>query len=149
MDGSPSSREPIGQRLPRYLGTFGLGLAAAGLIGLVVWLATSARLVDALGYSYSALGAVLLLVGGMRGSGYGSPAARGNDSPANALGRAGDGPSAGRQTGWPAGAGGYDPVARRRRRLQSAADPAAFWQVMAGCAYFGLGLLLTLLFAAD
>ncbi len=149
MNVSPSAREPIKQRLPRYLNAFGLGLAAAGLIGLVVWLATSARLVDALGYSYSGLGALVLLLGGMRGSGYGSSAARADNSPGDATGRTGDPASGSRHPGWGAVVGGYDPVGRRRRRLQATPDPAAFWQVMAGCAYFGLGLLLTLLFAAD
>ncbi len=40
-------------------------------MGVIVWLATSMRLIDAVVYVYSGLGALLLLVGGVRGSGYG------------------------------------------------------------------------------
>ena len=40
-----------------------------------------------------------------------------------------------------------DPVERRRRRLTAPPNPAAFWQVIAGCAYIGIGVLMTMLLA--
>jgi hypothetical protein len=131
--------------MPGYLATFGLGLAGAGAVGLVVWLATSARLVDAVGYSFSGLGAVLLLVGGIKGSGY-SGSVRGGavlpdgdrSVPRSASNRSGEVSDTTR----------LDPVERRRRRLMAPSNPAAFWQVAAGCAYIGIGVLMTVLLAA-
>jgi hypothetical protein len=131
--------------MPGYLTTFGLGLAGAGAVGLVVWLATSARLVDAVGYSFSGLGAVLLLVGGIKGSGYsgsvrgGAVLSDGDRSvPRSASNRSGEVSDTTR----------LDPVERRRRRLMAPPNPAAFWQVAAGCAYIGIGVLMTVLLAA-
>lgn len=118
-------------------------------MGLVIGLATSARLVDALGYTYSALGALLLLVGGIRGSGYGQAATRAGASAAGEPGRAREGEAPALPGAGAAATGKLDALERRRRRLLAPPDPAAFWQVVAGCVYFGLGLLLTVAFAAD
>ena len=121
---------PLRERLPGYLVAFSVGLGAAVAVGLVVWLATSARLVDAIGYALSALGAVSLLVGGIRGSGYAGSAS------GEAAGAAGS-----------PGGGRLDPVERRRRRLMAPPDPTAFWLVVAGCAYLAVGVVLTVLLA--
>jgi len=141
MDTTPSAERPLRERLPGYLAAFGIGLAAGAAVGVIVWLATSARLSDAVGYTYSALGAVLLLVGGVRGSGYPRPGAasrgtvgRGLGTAWEAVGRRGDQGEATR----------LDPVGRRRR-LMAPPNPAAFWQVVAGCAYLAIGVLLTVL----
>jgi len=135
MEATPPVVPPLRERLAGYLAAFAVGLAAGAAIGVVVWLATSARLVDAIGYTYSALGAVLLLVGGVRGSGY--PGAAGRAAP--------DG---GREAPTGAVAGGrVDPVERRRGRLMAPPNPAAFWQVVAGGAYIAVGVLMTVLLA--
>lgn len=121
---------PLRERLPGYLVAFSVGLGAALAVGLVVWLATSARLLDAIGYALSALGAVLLLLGGIRGSGY-----------------AGLAPGEAARAEGPAGGGRLDPMERRRRRLMAPPDPTAFWLVAAGCAYLAVGVVLTVLLA--
>lgn len=122
MDAASRPVEPLRQRLPGYLVAFAAGLGAGTLVGVLIWLATSARLIDAVGYSYSGLGAVLLVVGGARGGGYLSPGSGGAEP--------------------------RDPVERRRARLRARPDPASFWQVVAGFAYVGVGIVLTVAFAA-
>jgi len=145
MDAPPLKPAPLRERLPGYLTAFTLGLAGGGLVGVIVWLATSMRLIDAVVFVYSGLGALLLLVGGIRGRGYGKSgrgsedAAAGGGSP---QGAAGEGAST--RVGWPAGS---DPLERRRRRVSAPPDPGTFWQVVAGFAYMGVGVALNLLFA--
>ncbi len=122
MDDTPPAARPLGERFPAYLAAFAVGLGTGGLVGVVIWLATSARLIDAVGYTYSALGAVLLLTGGARGSGY---------------------PRPGREAG-----ARRDPVERRLALLRRGPDPRAFWEVVAGFAYLALGVVLTVVLAA-
>jgi len=134
MDAAPPARTPLRVRLPGYLVAFALGLVGGGLVGVVVWLATSVRMADAVGYTYSALGVLLLLVGGLRGTGHGlvgSAMPGGQADPAD-----------------PGAMHRLDPIERRHRRLLAPPDPSAFWQVVAGFAYLGLGVALNLLFAA-
>jgi len=145
MDTTPAAGPPLRERLPGYLAAFGIGLAAGAAVGVIVWLATSARLSDAIGYTYSALGAVLLLVGGVRGSGYSGRGATGRGAVGRGLGAAGEAAGPLDQRG---DATRLDPVERRRRRLMAPPNPAAFWQVVAGCAYLAIGVLLTMLLAA-
>lgn len=144
MQAEPPVVPPLRERMPGYLTTFGLGLAGAAAVGLLVWLATSARLVDAVGYSFSGLGAVLLLVGGIKGSGY-SGSARGGAALPNGERSARRGTSS--RLAEVTEAARLDPVERRRRRLMAPPNPAAFWQVAAGCAYIGIGVLMTVLLA--
>lgn len=146
MEATPPTPAPLSERLPRYLTAFALGLAGGGLAGVIVWLATALRLIDAIAYVYSGLGALLLLVGGIRGSGYGRPGGALDEAVAGRRSsREGSaGAAAPRRTGWPSG---HDPLERRRRRMSFAPDPGSFWQVMAGFAYLGLGVALNLLFA--
>ncbi|HSQ38396.1 MAG TPA: hypothetical protein VLS92_10940 [Acidimicrobiia bacterium] len=134
MDAAPPTGAPLRVRLPGYLVAFALGLAAGGLVGVVVWLATSVRITDAVGYTFSALGALLLLVGGFRGSGHGlvGSAMPGGDE----------------LQGSPEAMRRLEAIERRRRRLLAPPDPSAFWQVVAGFAYLGLGVGLNLLFAS-
>jgi hypothetical protein len=147
MDGKPAGVRPLRERLPGYLIAFALGLAAGGLVGVVVWLATSVRIADAIGYAYSTLGALLLLTGGIRGSGYAGSGGQSEEVPGGRERPTGESPAAGARVGraWPVG---LDPVERRRRRITAAPDPAAFWQVVAGFAYLGVGVTLTLVLAA-
>lgn len=149
MDGPSLSREPLRQRLPGYLTSFGVGLGAAGLVGLVIGLATPVRLTDAVGYAHTVLGGVLLLTGGVRGSGYGSRPAEAPKSGPGKVGRPEEHGGGARRWVPPLLGGGGDLMERRRRRLLSPPDPAAFWQVLAGAAYFGIGVLLTVLFAGN
>lgn len=146
MDATPPAVSPLRERFPGYLAAFALGLGAGGLIGGVIWLATSARITDAVGYTYSALGALLLLVGGVRGSGYGNPVGGVGEAFAGRGSRrgepAGDGAPARGRPPWE-----RDPVGRRRRRLSAEPNHTAFWQVVAGFAYLGVGVALTVVFA--
>lgn len=144
MDATPAAARPLRERFPGYLAAFAAGLGAGGLVGVVIGLVTSARIIDAVGYTYSALGALLLLVGGAQGSGYPSPGARVPEVLGGPGGTLGGDPAEGRRVA----AARFDPVERRRRRLRARPNPAALWQVVAGCAYLGVGVVLTVLFAA-
>jgi len=148
MDAKPAAVSPLPERLPGYLRAFALGLAGGGLVGVVIWLATSVGIADAIGYTYSGLGALLLLTGGIKGSGYASPAGQSGELPGG-RGRGGaERPVAATPAprAWPAG---RDPVERRRRRITAAPDPAAFWQVVAGLVYLAVGVALTLAFGSS
>jgi len=144
MDATPAAEPALRERLAGYLVAFGIGLAVGAAVGVIVWLATAARLSDAVGYTYCALGAVLLLVGGVRGSGYSRPSPGGRAALGGGLGAAWE--AAGRR-GEAIDPVRLDPRERRRRRLMAPANPAAFWQVVAGCAYLAIGVLLTVLLA--
>ncbi len=146
MDASPPTPAPLRERLPGYLSAFTLGLAGGGLVGVIVWLATSIPLLDAVVFVYSGLGALLLLVGGVRGIGYGKSGGGSEEAVAgrgsSPEGSAGEGAST-----WPGWSAGRDRLERRRRRMSAPPDPGTFWQVVAGFAYVGLGVALNLLFA--
>ena len=146
MDAPPPKPASLRERLPGYLTAFTLGLAGGGVVGVIVWLATSMRLVDAVVYVFSGLGALLLLVGGIRGSGYGRSGGGSDETVAgrSSAGEGSPGAGASKRAGW---AAGRDPLERRRRRMSAAPDPGSFWQVVAGFAYMGLGVALNLLFA--
>lgn len=149
MDGPSPPRVPLRQRLPGYLTSFGVGLGAAALVGLVIGLAAPVRLTDAMGYACTALGGVLLLTGGMRGSGYGSRPAEAPGARPGTVDRPEEPGGGTRRWVPPLLGGGGDLMERRRRRLLSPPDPAAFWQVLAGAAYLGIGAVLTVLFAGS
>jgi len=146
MDTPPPTPAPLRERLPGYLSTFTLGLTGGGLVGVIVWLATSMPLIDAVVFVYSGLGALLLLVGGVRGIGYGKSGGGSEEAVADRRsgpeGSAGEGAST--RAAWPAG---RDPLERRRRRVSAPPNPGTFWQVVAGFAYVGLGVALNVLFA--
>lgn len=140
--------EPLRRRLPVYLKAFALGVAAAAAGGILIFLFSAAGLFDAIGYAFLGLGTIMLLVGGGRGGGYANlglgalgTMARGYRS-RDAIG---SGPAADPErddygvTAHPAG----DPMERLRRGLRPPPNPTAFWQVMGGVAYLGLGVALT------
>ena len=56
--------EPLRERFPVYLKVFSVGLAAIGVLALIVLLVSSARPAHAFGYSALAAGTLCLLVGG-------------------------------------------------------------------------------------
>ncbi len=106
-------------------------MAAAGVISLVVWWLADPTLLEAFGGSLIGIGALSLLAGGLAGGGYvtagdygilyGRRHRHGWDSVQAEIGRA------------------QDLRARLQRRLRPAANPSAFWQVIAGLLLVGMG----------
>ena len=131
--------------MPDYLAMFALGISVAVVVGLIVVWVSTYSFVGGFGYSLIGLGMVLLLAGGVSGGGYANlgvgalgtmfgselraePGAAQDDDPEElrrqVFGRRGD------------------PRERLRKGLRPEANPRAFWQVIAGFAYFGLGTLI-------
>ncbi len=137
--------EPLAERLPRYAVAFAVGAAVALLVGAVWGLSTATAMLDALSWSLMLAGVALLLVGGASGGGYtnlglgafGSLFGTGrryDEDPDDADVRMG----ARRRV---------DPHERLRQGLRPGPNPTAFWQVIGGFAYIGLGILLIETFA--
>ncbi len=136
--------EPLRERMPAYLISFGAGLALGGLVGLIVWAWADTALAPAMGYAFIGLGTLLLLVGGARGGGYSNLGVGAVEALVGGRNRTGDdyadsdlrrGEVMKRR----------DPMERLRRGLRPQANPSAFWQTIGGFLYLGLGALLTLL----
>ncbi len=133
---------PLRDRLPDYGAVFGVGLAACVGVGLVVWIISSVSLTSSIGYTVILYGVVLMLAGGASGGGYtnlgmgavGSMfGSRRTDEPHENLGRT-----------W-SGGGRLDPAERLERGLRPEANPRAFWQVIGGLAYLGIGLAVVVI----
>lgn len=136
-------------RMPDYIALFGSGVAVGAAVGLlVVWLSDTS-FAAGFGYSLIGIGVLMLLAGGVSGGGYanlgvgalgtmfgaGLRAEPGNsqdDDPEElrkeVFGRRGD------------------PRERLRRGLRPEANPRAFWQVLAGFAYFAIGTFIVIQF---
>ncbi len=136
--------EPLSERMPGYLVAFGIGVGAAALVGLIVWLAASIRVADALGYSFLGLGTLLLLVGGTRGGGYSNLGIGAVEAVFGGRNRSQDDYVSDEGLRRGDVMKKRDPMARLRRGLRPQANPTAFWQVIGGFLYIGIGLLLTL-----
>lgn len=136
--------EPLSERMPGYLVAFGIGVGAAALVGLIVWLAASIRVADAMGYSFLGLGTLLLLVGGTRGGGYSNLGIGAVEAVFGGRNRSQDDYVSDEALRRGDVMKKRDPMARLRRGLRPQANPTAFWQVMGGFLYIGIGLLLTL-----
>ena len=147
MDATPLAPEPLAERMRGYLVVFAIGAAATGLVGVVVWLATSARLSDALGYTFIALGTLLLLVGGAKGGGYSNLGIGAVEALMGGRNRVHDDYESDEELRRGEVMKKRDPMARLRRGLRPQANPAAFWQVIAGFLYIAIGVGLTLLVA--
>jgi len=145
MEGTTSPVEPLGERMPGYLVAFGIGAGAAGLVGLIAWLATSAGLVACLGYSFIGLGTLLLLVGGARGGGYSNLGIGAIEALVGGRNRTDDDYVSDEELRRGAVMKKRDPMDRLRRGLRPQANPTAFWQVIGGLAYVGIGVALSLL----
>jgi hypothetical protein len=121
----PWARLPLRDRMPEYLALFGLGLVVGLTVGWVVGLIFSVPMAKAIGYTFFALGLFLLLGGGAAGGEY------------KALGL---GQGAGRVKHI------IDEDPHVLQDLRSARrpgrNPAAFWMVVAGAIYTGLGLVV-------
>lgn len=137
------------ERLPDYLALFGSGVAAAGALALLVVVLSDNSFATGFGYSLIGIGVLLLLAGGVSGGGYANlgagalgtmfgagvraqPGSAEDDDPEElrkeVFGRRGD------------------PRERLRRGLRPEANPRAFWQVIAGFAYFALGTFIVIQF---
>lgn len=134
-------RVPLRERIPEYLAVFGTGLGGSALVGLLIGLLSSAETLAAIGYTIILYGVVFLLAGGASGGGYtnmgigavtslfqGRRTDEEHEEMAEAMGRS-------RR---------ITPEERLRRGLRPEANPRAFWQVMGGAAYIGIGLLLVI-----
>ena len=129
---------PLRERAPEYCAVFAVGLAAAGAVGLLIAAFTESAAATAVGYSMMLLGVLMLFAGGGAGGGYAS---------------LGLGEGALRRTFLQGTASqqrrhhdtGTDPVDRIRRGMRPQANPAAFWQVVGGALYIGVGLVLVAL----
>jgi hypothetical protein len=133
---------PLRDRLPDYLTVFGVGLAACIGVGLVIWLISDVALASAVGYTCVLYGVVLLLAGGATGGGY-TNLGIGAAGALFGTRRADEAQDDVESTG-----GFRDPVSaqeRLRRGLRPEANPRAFWQVIGGATYIGLGLVIVVL----
>lgn len=135
--------EPLSERFPGYLAAFGIGGAAAIVVGLVVFAATSVSFVSSVGYSFIGLGTLLLLVGGASGGGYANLGMGAVDALVGGRNRSDDDFSDSE-----ARRGRInrrrDPMERLRKGLRPPANPTAFWQTIAGFAYIAAGAAFTL-----
>ncbi|MFH1329990.1 MAG: hypothetical protein ABIJ48_04970 [Actinomycetota bacterium] len=147
MDATRLAPEPLAQRMRGYLAVFAIGVGAAGIVGVVVWLASSARLSDALGYTFIALGTLLLLIGGARGGGYSNLGVGAVEALMGGRNRAHDDYESDEELRRGDVMKKRDPMARLRRGLRPQANPAAFWQVIAGLLYVAIGVGLALALA--
>ncbi len=131
---------PLGERLPDYAVTFAVGLFVLVGLGLLWGVGTRASLTEGMAWSLMMGGVLLLLIGGASGGGY-------TNLGVGAFGSI----FGGRQS--------YDEDVtdedirrgkvkkrdareRLRQGLRPAPNPTAFWQVIGGLAYIGIGLLL-------
>lgn len=130
--------------MPDYLATFGVGLAVAFLIGLVIWAISDVSLASSVGYTIILYGVVLLLAGGATGGGYtnlglGAMGAlfgtRRSDEPQDEV----DTSSSGYRQA--------ESQERLRRGLRPEANPRAFWQVMGGGLYVAAGLFIVVIWS--
>ncbi len=131
---------PLRDRLPDYLTIFGIGWAVMLVLGLAISVFSGASYIEGVGYSALAAGVLMLLSGGATGGGYTSLG----------LGAAGavlgtgqrhdeeyDDPDVRRGR-----IKRVDPRDRLRKGLRPEKNPRAFWQVLAGFAYLGGGIVL-------
>ncbi len=133
--------EPLRERFPRYFSIFSIGVAAAAAIGLVWGLLAETAIPNAIAYSWMLLGTGLLLVGGATGGGY-------NRVPTWALASR---KRARRRELGPAADDEPDESIhdRLRRDLRPGPNPKAFWQVIGGLTYIGIGMALIELLAGN
>jgi len=128
---------PLADRMPDYLVTFGIGLIASVAVGVVVWLISDIRLASTVGYTMILYGVVLLLAGGSAGGGY-------TDLGMGAMGalfgtRRADEPQAEANSSFK-----VTPQERLQKGLRPEANSRAFWQVVGGGLYVGIGLAIVI-----
>ena len=129
---------PLAERFPVYLGVFGLGFVGASLAGVLWGAATRETVTTGIGYALMLYGTLLLLIGGATGGGYTNIGLGAVGSVFGGRHKHDDDYS--------------DPDVRRgrmeradlrdrlRKGLRPPPNPTAFWQVIGGIAYIGLGI---------
>lgn len=128
---------PLSDRMPDYLITFGIGLLVSAGIGIVIWLISDIDLASTIGYTMILYGVVLLLAGGSAGGGY-------TDLGMGAMGalfgtRRADEPQAEANSSFK-----VTPHERLQKGLRPEANSRAFWQVVGGALYVGIGLAIVI-----
>lgn len=145
MDGfDPSGDDvelPLRDRLPDYGTVFAVGFGGCVAFGVIVWLISSVALASAVGYTIILYGVVFLLAGGATGGGY-------TNLGIGAMGamfgtRRADEAQDEAEESWGARSR-MDPHERLRKGLRPEANPRAFWQVVGGALYIGIGLLIVI-----
>lgn len=134
---------PLRERFPDYVKAFGLGVAATGAFGIVLWLITSLRLEHALGYTWIFAGVTLLLVGGARGGGYTNLSLGAAEALVGGRNRTDDNYEEDADLRHGKSMKRRDPMDRLRRGLRPPPNPTAFWSIIAGFLLIALGLPFT------
>jgi hypothetical protein len=129
-------------RMPDYLATFGIGLAATFAVGILIWLISDVGLSSTIGYATILYGVVFLLAGGATGGGYVN---LGVGAVGSMFGgrRLDDS-----ETGVESSSGNrkrMDSSERLAKGLHPAANPRAFWQVVGGMLYIAIGLAIVII----
>lgn len=132
--------EPLRQRLPRYLRSFGLWLLAILAASLVLTLVMNTPLNEAFGSTAILVGAGFLLVGGLQGGQYSNIGAGAVDAIMGMRYRRVEDPSEEDESGSPAKVP-EDPRPRARRGDRTPPNPSAFWKVLGGIVLISLGVL--------
>lgn len=132
--------EPLRQRLPAYAVVFAVGLGVCLVLGSIWGLLTDASMVEGISWTSMLYGVVLLLIGGTTGGGYAN------------LGLGAFGSIFGGRQNYDEDVTDEDirqgrvkrrdPRERLRKGLRPPPNPTAFWQVIGGLAYIGVGVLL-------
>lgn len=130
------------ERMPDYLATFGLGLAATFAVGIAIWLISDIGLSSSLGYTTILYGVVFLLAGGATGGGYVN---LGVGAVGSMFGgrRLDDS-----ETGVESSSGNrkrMESSERLAKGLRPDANPRAFWQVVGGMLYIAIGLAIVII----
>ncbi len=140
MEGTTIPEEPLRERIPGYLAVFAMGVGAGVVIGVIVWLATAVGLAESVGYTFLGLGTLLLLTGGARGGGYSNLGIGAVEAVFGGRNRSQDDYVSDEELRRGEVMKKRDPMARLRRGLRPQANPTAFWQVIAGFLYIGIGV---------
>lgn len=144
--------DPLKDRFPDYLKVFGMGGAACIVVGTIASFITGSAVLSAIGSVSVGLGVLFLLAGGTRGGGYtnmgaGAVAAlfgarsQDDEDVAEDEVRLGGGTKGMNQK-----RKGRDPMDRLRKGLRPGPNPSAFWQVIGGFSYLGIGVYLMMTF---
>jgi hypothetical protein len=146
-DSVADAKLSLRERMPDYMALFGIGIAGAAVVGVIVVVASDHNFANGFGYALVGLGVVMLMAGGVAGGGYanlgvGALGTMFGGELRNQEGSAeDDDPEELRRQVF--GRMG-DPRQRLRKGLRPEANPRAFWQVIGGFAYFAIGTLIVI-----
>jgi hypothetical protein len=131
------------ERFPLYLKSFSLGLAITTALGVLLGVVTSLDFNSALGYTWIGAGTVLLLSGGARGGGYSNLSIGAVEALVGGRNRTDDDYEEDSELRHGKVMRRGDPLDRLRKGLRPPPNPAAFWSIIAGFVFIGIGLPLT------